>query len=86
MKTLISITLATSLLTASSLREDAKNAGLSPIPASETALLKLIDNPKNPLTKEKIALGKKLYFDPRLSKSELINCNSCHNLSEGGDV
>lgn len=85
MKTLISITLATSLLTASSLREDAKNAGLSPIPSSETALLKLIDNPKNPLTKEKIALGKKLYFDPRLSKSELISCNSCHNLSEGGD-
>jgi cytochrome c peroxidase len=29
-------------------------------------------------------LGKKLYFDPRLSKSGFISCNSCHNLSLGG--
>ena len=31
-----------------------------------------------------IELGKKLYFDPRLSKSGFISCNSCHNLSMGG--
>lgn len=29
-------------------------------------------------------LGKKLYFDPRLSRSGFISCNSCHNLSMGG--
>lgn len=29
-------------------------------------------------------LGKKLYFDPRLSKSGFISCNSCHNLATGG--
>jgi cytochrome c peroxidase len=29
-------------------------------------------------------LGKQLYFDPRLSKSGFISCNSCHNLSMGG--
>ncbi|MGD8977220.1 MAG: cytochrome-c peroxidase [Gammaproteobacteria bacterium] len=29
-------------------------------------------------------LGKMLYFDPRLSKSGFISCNSCHNLSMGG--
>lgn len=29
-------------------------------------------------------LGKKLFFDPRLSKSGFISCNSCHNLSMGG--
>ncbi len=29
-------------------------------------------------------LGKRLYFDPRLSKSGFISCNSCHNLSMGG--
>jgi cytochrome c peroxidase len=29
-------------------------------------------------------LGKKLFFDPRLSKSGVISCNSCHNLSMGG--
>ncbi|MFA7578899.1 cytochrome-c peroxidase [Castellaniella sp.] len=32
----------------------------------------------------KIELGKKLFFDPRLSKSGFISCNSCHNLSTGG--
>lgn len=31
-----------------------------------------------------VALGKKLWFDPRLSKSGFISCNSCHNLSMGG--
>ncbi len=38
----------------------------------------------NPLTPEKIKLGKWLYFDPRLSSSQLISCNTCHNLSLGG--
>jgi cytochrome c peroxidase len=32
----------------------------------------------------KMELGKKLYFDPRLSRSGFISCNSCHNLSMGG--
>lgn len=36
---------------------------------------------KNPAMVE---LGKKLFFDPRLSKSGFISCNSCHNLSMGG--
>ncbi|MGD2031392.1 MAG: cytochrome-c peroxidase [Gammaproteobacteria bacterium] len=31
-----------------------------------------------------VELGKKLYFDPRLSRSGFISCNSCHNLSVGG--
>jgi len=38
-------------------------------------------NIKNPALVE---LGKKLFFDPRLSKSGFISCNSCHNLSMGG--
>jgi len=37
--------------------------------------------PKNPA---KVELGKKLFFEPRLSKSGFISCNSCHNLSRGG--
>src|SRR5687767_1930794 len=32
----------------------------------------------------KVELGKKLFFDPRLSLSGWISCNSCHNLSMGG--
>ncbi|WOT03825.1 cytochrome-c peroxidase [Shewanella youngdeokensis] len=33
---------------------------------------------------EKVELGKMLFFEPRLSKSGFISCNSCHNLSLGG--
>lgn len=39
----------------------------------------------NPQTPEKIALGKKLFFDPRLSKHGEVSCNTCHNLALGGD-
>ncbi len=40
----------------------------------------------NPMTPEKIELGKMLYFDPRLSMDGTISCNSCHNVMfHGGD-
>jgi cytochrome c peroxidase len=32
----------------------------------------------------RVELGRKLFFDPRLSRSGFISCNSCHNLSMGG--
>jgi cytochrome c peroxidase len=38
----------------------------------------------NPITPEKLELGKMLWFEPRLSASWLISCNTCHNLSLGG--
>jgi cytochrome c peroxidase len=38
----------------------------------------------NPITQEKIELGKMLFFEPRLSRSGLISCNTCHNLGLGG--
>ncbi|MBO5658475.1 MAG: cytochrome-c peroxidase [Duodenibacillus sp.] len=31
-----------------------------------------------------VELGTKLFFDPRLSRSGFISCNSCHNLATGG--
>jgi len=55
-----------------------------PVAASHAA------EPIQPIPPAKVAnpalveLGKKLYFDPRLSKSGFISCNSCHNLSMGG--
>ncbi|MFO1491471.1 MAG: cytochrome c peroxidase [Kiritimatiellia bacterium] len=49
----------------------------APLPAA-------MDAADNPGTPEKIDLGKKLYFDPRLSKSQEISCNSCHNLATFG--
>ena len=36
---------------------------------------------KNPALVE---LGKMLFFEPRLSRSGFISCNSCHNLATGG--
>ena len=76
---------ATSVVFASSLTKEAKDAGLVAIPTSESALLKLIDDKRNPITAEKTELGKMLFFEPRLSKSGLISCNTCHNLATGGD-
>ncbi len=39
----------------------------------------------NRQTPEKIELGRLLYFDPRLSFTGVLNCNSCHNVFAGGD-
>ena len=38
----------------------------------------------NPITPPKVELGKMLYFDPRLSESHTISCNSCHLVGLGG--
>ncbi|MDH5734509.1 MAG: cytochrome-c peroxidase [Gammaproteobacteria bacterium] len=39
----------------------------------------------NPTTAAKVELGKTLYFDPRISSTGTVSCNSCHNVMEGGD-
>jgi len=67
------------------LREAASKHNLVPVPKTHEAWLKAVDNPENPLSKEKIALGKRLFFDTVLSKDRTVNCASCHNLEEGGD-
>jgi cytochrome c peroxidase len=59
------------------LLEKAQKA-FKPIPSAAPALKA---NPSNPA---KVELGKMLFFDPRLSSSWLISCNTCHNLSLGG--
>jgi len=50
----------------------------APIPEAPPAL------PDNQMTPAQVELGKMLYFDPRLSRSWLISCNTCHNLALGG--
>ncbi len=45
--------------------------------------IQVIKSPQN-INLAQVELGKKLWFDPRLSKSGFISCNSCHNLSMGG--
>jgi cytochrome c peroxidase len=49
-----------------------------PIPTTPPEL------PGNPRTPAKVELGKMLYFDPRLSASHAISCNSCHSVGLGG--
>ncbi len=39
----------------------------------------------NPQSAPKADLGKQLYFDPRLSVTGAVSCNTCHNLLAGGD-
>ena len=40
----------------------------------------------NPTTPEKIALGRQLYYDPRLSKGQDVSCNTCHLLDKFGAI
>jgi cytochrome c peroxidase len=42
------------------------------------------ENPENPISPEKVALGKMLYYDTRLSLTGNNSCNSCHDLSKYG--
>jgi cytochrome c peroxidase len=58
--------------------------GLKPIPKDFATLKKIVDDPNNAMTKEKIYLGKKLFFDKNLSKSRKIACAKCHNFKKGG--
>ncbi|MBW1878129.1 MAG: c-type cytochrome [Deltaproteobacteria bacterium] len=43
-----------------------------------------MESPANPLTDEKIALGRMLYYDARLSVNDEISCNTCHLLDKFG--
>ena len=79
----LSIVATSFVLGASGLAQKAQNAGLKAIPTDKASLAKLID-PNKTVTPQRVELGKKLYFEPRLSKSGLISCNTCHNLGMGG--
>lgn len=63
---------------AEGLREDALDM-FRPLPSTVPAVA------DNSITKDKIELGKALFFDPRLSSSGVFSCYSCHNLTTGGD-
>jgi cytochrome c peroxidase len=82
---LLGVSLMTSsfLFGASALAEKAKHNGLVAIPQKQSELMKLTD-PKGQITPERVALGKQLYFDPRLSMDGKISCNTCHLLDAGG--
>ena len=79
----ISLFTSTLLLANATISDKINGTGLKAIPTDKAELMKLID-PNKTITDEKVALGKQLYFEPRLSKSGIISCNTCHNIGLGG--
>jgi cytochrome c peroxidase len=57
--------------------DPARLAAFAPLPDA-------IARPDNPLTEPKIALGRVLYYDTRLSRDRRHSCNSCHDLASYG--
>jgi cytochrome c peroxidase len=55
----------------------------APLPATPKALPELKTPADNPITPEKVALGKQLFFDKRLSKDGSASCESCHYADKG---
>jgi cytochrome c peroxidase len=43
----------------------------------------LLVPPDNPVTPEKVALGRKLYYDTRLSMDGTVSCATCHDPAKG---
>lgn len=80
--TIIAGLLATTAFAADPAPADLRETAIEifkPLPSTTPAVA------NNPITPEKIALGKALFFDPRMSASGVFSCNSCHNLATGGD-
>ena len=76
--TIVAALLAAAPVVADELRDKAVEV-FKPLPSTIPA------TKDNPITKDKITLGKALFFDPRLSASGVFSCNSCHNVGTGGD-
>ena len=67
------------------LRATAQSKGLKPIPNTYKELLNITNDENNPLSHEKIALGKELFFDTKLSLDDSISCSTCHMISRNQD-
>ena len=48
------------------------------------ALPAVMDSAANPITEDKVNLGRMLYYDPRLSRGQDVSCNTCHALDKYG--
>lgn len=56
----------------------AQNRPLAPLPPIEQFVPK-----DNPMTPEKIELGRMLFFDPRLAGDSSLSCSKCHDPEQG---
>lgn len=78
----VSVLLATAAVAAEPVPADLRDTAIEifkPLPSTIPSVK------DNKITPEKIALGKALFFDPRISASGVFSCNSCHNVGTGGD-
>ncbi|MFA5522485.1 MAG: cytochrome-c peroxidase [Castellaniella sp.] len=62
---------------ADALRERARQF-FQPVPEAEVVI------EQRGISAEQIELGRWLYFEPRLSSSHIISCNTCHSVGTGG--
>ena len=58
--------------------------GLRPVPSNLESLLHELKLQYENVSKEKVVLGKKLFFEKELSQNRDISCASCHNFKKGG--
>jgi cytochrome c peroxidase len=82
MKRFLASFLVTTAMTGAAAADDLRDAALDFFQPLPSTVPQIADNRVTP---EKIALGKSLFFDPRLSASGVFSCYSCHNLATGGD-
>ena len=75
--TCLMLALPATSLAQDSLMQSARNL-FKPIPTQAPAIKGIQSTPA------RLELGKQLYFDPRLSESHSISCNSCHRIGLGG--
>jgi cytochrome c peroxidase len=72
------------LLAAGLIAGAAAAAAAEPLELNVPLGLKPLRVPKdNPLTREKVELGKQLFFDKRLSRDNTVSCASCHDPAKG---
>ena len=82
MKRILTSILMTTALTGAAAAEELRDYALEFLEPLPSTVPQIADNRVTP---EKVDLGKKLFFDPRLSASGVFSCYSCHNLATGGD-
>jgi cytochrome c peroxidase len=65
-------------------KSGSESATIDPAQLKAYAPLPEVALGKEPITEEKVSLGRMLFYDARLSKSQKISCNSCHALTQYG--
>ena len=69
---------------ASNTEKPAPAASTAPAPTPDVGPLgEMAIPPDNPITPDKVELGKKLFFDTRLSKTGNMSCETCHQPDKG---